>query len=204
MKDYLEARTWFSKIENQHIKIQIFLVNAPLTLGHSQLIACFPECTLDDESERFALVAPSIKTALQTFQQAFGRHSIHNKLELASLTKLTMTDGSYIKTLILRTSANEENNEYKVHLVPYFSSHASSCKKRYTAIHSVNPEETGGLLGWLGVKETIADSWLNESDNPFTERLDDAAEKVLRLSCLKELLAKELPSQAQQITSADG
>ncbi len=202
MKDYLEARTWFKKdkIENQNITIRIFLVNAPLTFGHSQLIACFPKCcTLNEkESERFNLVAPFIKMAIETFQQAFGSYAIHNKIELASLAKLTMTDGDYIKTIILRTSANEKNNEYKVHLVPYFSSHASSCKKRFTAIHSVNPEKTGGLLGWLGVRETIADSWLSESDNPFTERLDYVAEEVLRLPYLKEILAKELPSQVQQ------
>jgi len=133
--------------------------------------------------------------ALETFKQVFGRRAIHNNIQLASLAKLTITDGDYIKTLILRTSANEENNEYKVHLVPYFSSHASSCKNRYTAIHSVSPGTTGGLLGWLGVRETIADSWLNESDNPFTESLDDVAERVLRLPYLKELLAEALPSQ---------
>ena len=113
MQDYPEARTWLKKdkIGNQDIKIRIFLVNAPLTFGHSQLIACFPKGTLYEESERFQLVAPFIKMALETFQQAFGRHAIHNKLELASLAKLTMTYGYYIKTLILRTSARKPETQ---------------------------------------------------------------------------------------------
>jgi hypothetical protein len=202
MKDNLKERTWFSlaKTKEHPFDIQIFLVNAPLTFGHSQLIARFsvdPDGHTCDESKRFSLTAPYIDMALRTFQQAFCISTIHKKIEFAPLAKLTMTDGDYIKTLILRASASEKKTEYKVHLVPYFTSHDSECKKRFTAVHSVNPEKTGGLLGWLGVRETIADSWLNDGDNPFKERLDEVVEKVLGLPCLKGLLIKEMPPQAQ-------
>jgi hypothetical protein len=209
MKDNLKDRTWFSrpKATGDPFDIQIYLVNAPLTFGHSQLIASFsgdpnsPHC---DETTRFSLIVPYIGMALKTFQQAFGTTMIHRRIDFAPLAKLTMTDGDYIKTLILRASANEKKTEYKVHLVPYFTSHASACKNRFTAIHSVNPEKTGGLLGWLGMRETIADSWLIDGDNPFKERLDDVVEKVLGLPCLKGLLVKEMPPQAEQGAPANG
>ncbi len=201
MKNYLLARTWCNeRIESEDVGVRIILVRAPLTFGHSQVIACFPKCRLHDEFERFRVIAPFIERALAAFGLVFGKQGVHKKIELASLANLTMTEGNYVKTLILRTSANENDNEYKVHLVPYFRSHASSAKGMYTATHSVAPEDTGGLLAWLGARETMADCWQNESDNPFTQSLDDVWETVLRLPYLNDLLVEAWASEERGLT----
>lgn len=172
---------------------RIFLVHAPLTFGHSQLVMDFSSDTQSDESTRFFQSADIIRKALFAFKMALNSDTVQ---KFKTLAQITLTNGSYLKTLILRTSAKEEGNVYKVHLVPYFESHESACQNRFTSIHNIDPEEKGGLLGWLGERETIVDSWQIESDNPFKEKLDNIANNDWRLPQLAELLCQAWPSPA--------
>lgn len=108
------------------------------------------------------------------------------------MADLTLTKDKYLKTLILRVSADEDvDTTYKVHLVPYFGSHESACQKWYTSIHKVKPDAKGGLIGWLGERETLVDSWIN--DNPFGGDLDKVMTVDLKLEKLTDLLCKEWP-----------
>ena len=170
----------------------IFLSRSPLTFGHSQLVI---QSTVTrkkmEEEDFFKCSSYIIKNAIATFRTVFGDKKIHQDKKFKNLAEMTVTKGSYIKTLILRASANEEDGkEYKVHLVPYFKSHEMICKKRYRRIHKiprVSLDETGGLLGWLGKTEDEVDK-LEAEPNPFKYRLDDIANNDLNM---KEL-AKEL------------
>ena len=199
MADSLKRRTWFveaANIKGTSVEIRIFLVYAPLTFGHSQLIMKFSGKRRVDEATRFELAAPIVKKALVVLKKITGSNRLRSQRQFRQLTNLTRTEGRYIKTLILRTSASEKNNEYKIHLVPYFNSHARACKKRYTSIHSIYSNDTGGLLGWLGDRETIADSWQIKTDNPFRDHLDNLANIRFRLPKLATLLSQEWQAQA--------
>lgn len=165
----------------------IFLVHTPYTFGHSQLAMKFPYEADPDEAARFTSAASIIEKALSAF-----RHELSQKTrkEFSDLAKLTLTKGIYIKTLILRTSANENIHiEYKVHLVPYFRSHESACQRRYCAIHRVDPKDTGGLVGWLGERETEVDKWGLKSETPWAFMLDEIANTKLKLPELAKRLA---------------
>ena len=137
----------------------IFLVREPLTFGHSQLVIkllSFPE--EPKESVLFGMAAPIIQSAISVFENVFAYECVHLRPEFARLAQVTWTDEAYVKTLILRSSAKEsDGTEYKVHLVPYFGSHAEKCQKRYGNIHGGDSSHKGGLLGWLGEMETEVD-----------------------------------------------
>ncbi len=161
----------------------IFLVDTPVTFGHSQLVMNFPCDACHSESACFNQAAPIIEKALSTFKQMLNPRTVNEFWELA---EFTFTKKSYIKTLILRVSAQEDRGkEYKVHLVPYFESHACLCRKRYTAIHNVDRKKKGGLIGWLGERETIVEIWKNENVSLVGEIIND----VWKLPELRELLA---------------
>lgn len=168
------------------IDARIFLVDAPLTFAHSQLAIKFSDVAHSDEPSRFQLSAPIIHKALSTFNQLLSSNIIDHFRELA---EFTITQENYIKTLVLRSSAQEDSGEYKIHLLPYFRSHAAACQKRYTDIHG--DDQPGGLLGWLGARETEVDHWKRNNPN-----LDDIVSNVWKLPELAEILAKTWPSQA--------
>jgi len=163
------------------IDARIFLVDSPLTFAHSQLAIKFSGTAHSDESARFQIAAHFVQKAIIKFGQLLRSNKIDKFKELA---EFTLTVNNYIKTLVLRASAQEDGGEYKIHLVPYFGSHANACQERYTDIHCDN--EPGGLLGWLGDRETEVDKW--KRDN--TENLDDIVTKEWRLPELAELLAR--------------
>jgi len=169
-----------------HINARIFLVDAPLTLAHSQLAIKFSEITRPNEPTCFQIAAQIIRKALFTFNQVLNSNTIDHFRELA---KFTCTKENYIKTLVLRASAQEDSGDYKIHLVPYFESHAKACQKRFIDIHGDN--KTGGLLGWLGVRETKVDSWKKRNK----KNLNDIVTNVWRLPELAEILAKAWLSQ---------
>jgi hypothetical protein len=193
MPDGLEARTWFKSNDTHEVDVRLFLVRAPLTFGHSQLVMKYQPRTRSKESTRFRHSAGLIERALSSFKQVLTADTIK---KFKNYAEITLTKGSYIKTLILRASADEKSYEYKVHLVPYFKSHARACQKRYTAIHSVDPKDKGGLLGWLGDRETIVDNWQIKTDNPFDSDLDRIADDHWKLPKLAKLLSRAWQSQA--------
>lgn len=165
---------------------RIFLVYAPLTFGHSQLEMQFGDQSLA-EPERFKAAAELIEKAVRVLGTMLP--PICTKSEFAALQQLTLTNSCYVKTLILRASADENNTQYKAHLVPYFASHACASEKRYTSIHRLESAEAGGLIGWLGERETIADSWIK--DNPFKCDLDKVMTEDFKMGELAHLLCRE-------------
>lgn len=179
---------------------RIFLVHTPFTFGHSQLVMKF----LGDkrqfkESDRFEHVTGIIKNAIFVFEQVFGEEEIHMKRnELSLLSEITHTSEKYIKTLILRTSAEEHNceeyTEYKVHLVPYFYSHAENCKSRYLTLHYHSTYEEGGLLGWLGERETEVERW-QKPPHPWANSLNRIACEDWKMNELARLLCDKWPSE---------
>lgn len=148
MDDSIDRRTWFEG--------RIFLVDKPLTFGHSQIVV---ECHNDKEEEHFRQASLLITHTIRVFNKAFGENKIHEKEQFKKLAFATCTEGGYLKTLILRSSANEDANQYKIHMVPYFCSHAEACEEFYHFNHPNSLEKTGGLLGWLGKRETKIDCW---------------------------------------------
>jgi len=175
---------------------KIFLVRAPLTFGHSQLVMEFSGDKEPDEAKRFQAAAPIITKALYVFQNVLNCNAVRRRPEFAKLAKLTLTPPQrcYLKTLILRASADEKANQYKVHLVPYFQSHEFACQKRYTAIHSVDADEKGGLLGWVGERETEVDRW-QVNTHPSAFILDKIANDELKMPELARVLCEAWPSQ---------
>ena len=167
------------------VDARIFLVDAPLTFAHSQLAIRFSESVHTEEASLFQLAGPIVHRALSTLKQLMSANTVDHFKELAEFTS---TKENYIKTLVLRSSAQEESGEYKIHLVPYFESHAAACQKRYTDIHG--DDQPGGLLGWLGGRETEVDRWKRNNAN-----INDIVTKVWRLPELAEILAKGWASQ---------
>ncbi|MEE8423908.1 MAG: hypothetical protein V3S49_05150 [Thermodesulfobacteriota bacterium] len=168
----------------------IFLARAPLTFGHSQLVMKFLSVKQQNEADFFEMVAPTIKGAISVFEKVLGSDCLHKSPEFTKLAELTRTDESYLKTLVLRASADEcPKGEYKVHLVPYFESHAEKCQERYRGIHHIN-SGTGGLLGWLGKRETEVDRWQISSETPWAVKLDEIANIDLNMKEFARLLAK--------------
>jgi hypothetical protein len=168
-----------------------------LTFGHSQLIFSVRGERLK-ETARFGKVAKIIKSSISAFEQVLGSEKVHTKNpEFKRLAEITRTKGKYIKTLILRTSADEKHAEYKIHLVPYFESHASNCKSRYQTLHFIKDrrnsatEKTGGLLAWLGERETEVDRWLKDP-HPWAKILDQKALKDWKMDKLATLLKDKM------------
>ena len=194
--DTRPQRTWFEQ-DDGPTRCRIFLVHTPLTFGHSQLIFSVHRQRLK-EAARFEKVSKIIKSSISAFQQVLGSEKVHRKnSEFKTLAEITRTKGKYIKTLILRTSADEKRTEYKIHLVPYFESHAANCKSRYKALHFIKrrrnsaTDKTGGLLAWLGERETEVDRWLKDP-HPWAKILDQKALKDWKMDKLATLLKEKM------------
>jgi len=170
----------------------IFLSRSPFTFGHSQLVVPSPG---DCEHSLFRLASKIIYCVISTFRSAFADQKLHESQAFVSLTEKTLTYGPYKKTLVLRASADEDSKKrYKVHLVPYFASHASLCKKRFQSLHAVKPDDDypGGLLGWLGEREDDVDRW--EANSTHKKNLDRIANENLRMPDLAQKLRELWPS----------
>ena len=187
------ATTWPDQKDSwEHISTTcpcIYLPRSPLTFGHSQLIIPHPG---DCEQDLFRLSSEIIYNVISTFKRVFVdmKKPIHEEEIFKPLAENTHTLGHYKRTLILRVSAQEKSEkEYKVHLVPYFESHDSLCKKRFESLHIVTGGETGGLLGWLGERENDLDHWEADS-TPVRPQLDQIANEHLKMIELAEELRK--------------
>lgn len=165
----------------------VLLVRAPLTFGHSQLVIPSPNRTIKTEKDFFRMASGIVEIAINTFEKAFKAQEIHESENFSSLAFITKTKGKYIKTLILRASASENVcEEYKIHLVPYFQSHEDDCVKRFRALHGSETEGKGGLLGWIGEKESEVDKLFELS--PLKKYLDKFADEALKIGDLAESL----------------
>jgi hypothetical protein len=155
-------RTWGLLPRNASQKTwqsYLLLVRDPLTFGHSQLnVKCSGWEKERHEWEIWAKAATEIRKAIHVFCTVFreGSPEAHFR-DHHELAAYTQTSGSYLRTLVLRASADEKAGEYKVHLVPYFKSHERLCAMRFMARCRPLAQSTafdhGGLLGWLGERE---------------------------------------------------
>ncbi|NOT22702.1 MAG: hypothetical protein HOP22_08245 [Nitrospiraceae bacterium] len=77
-----------------------------------------------------------------------------------------------MKTLVLKASAKEElGEEYKVHLVPCFSSHIESANNLFRARFGGN--DVGGLLHWIGQREQLVDyDMVSAADDVVKKRVE--------------------------------
>jgi hypothetical protein len=128
-----------------------FLVDAPLTFGHSQLVVAIKP---DKEDESFSAIAPHIAACIKKLRTSLPSPG---DIKWMPLAKYTRSCGTYQKTLLLRTSADEKKNIFKIHLVPYFKSHFDATNKLYRVTYNKGRKDKGGLLHWLGQREVIVD-----------------------------------------------
>jgi hypothetical protein len=208
---YLLDRVWRKKknVKNTFSEVSkfpyIFLTNAPLTFGHSQLVVpTLPGTDSVDESKLFRLAAPLIEDVLKVFEIFFVKGKRHTKAPFQKLAEDTYSYGKYIKTLILRTSADDDPKiKIKFHLVPYFESNQVDCHKRFHSLHRAPPDKKGGMIGWLGERETQLDNWLVDGfPGPIT--LDQIGRDVWKLPELAKRLERIWLGLANNSIKGDG
>ena len=145
LRKKVQERIWYQKQG-----AFAFLVDAPLTFGHTQLVL---RVVCRAEERLFSRSAPHIVECVRRLRTLLpGR--LENWEHLATYTK---TEGAYKKTLLLRVSADEQGDMYKIHLVPYFESHLKSTCRLYQETLGFSDGGIGGLLHWLGKTEVRRD-----------------------------------------------
>lgn len=161
LREKVDKRIWY--FSNHSFT---FLVDAPYTLGHSQLVLKIGKKT--KEEDNFAKASIHIANCIKIFSTKLKQCDQSNKwTQLANYTK---TEGSYVKTLVLRVSADEEGDTYKVHLVPYFESHSMDTEALYQKTYNVS-KGTGGLVYWLGKNEhKVEIDLLPNRDHPVVKK----------------------------------
>lgn len=172
--NHVEKRAWYEDYD-----AYAFLVDQPVTFGHSQLVIRIPEA--EDEHCSFLRASPHIAKCIERLRTALPKSDAPGWEALADYTQ---TSGFYVKTLLLRVSANEERSQYKVHLVPYFESHLDATNRLYRATHPY-AKKKGGLLHWLGQREVLLDYDMRKGrkepmvcDRVDSFRLDELAKKL--------------------------
>lgn len=172
LREKVDDRVWY---ENENKTSFAFLVHAPIAFGHSQLVMSIsPD---NNEEEAFRSAAEHIAVCIGRFRSTFLMSL--NLGEWGPLAQYTGTSGKYVKTLVLKASANEDQGEYKVHLVPCFSSHLEAANVLFRA--RFRESGSGGLLHWIGEREHLVDY--------DTLPLDAAAEQRIKSFCLTGLTA---------------
>lgn len=197
---YLLDRVWRKEknVKNTLSEVSkfpyVFLTNAPLTFGHSQLVVpTCPGTDSGDESKLFRSAAPLIEDVLKVFEIFFGKGKRHARAPFQKLAEDTYSYGKYLKTLILRTSADDDpNTKIKFHLVPYFESNQVDCHKRFHSLHKAPPDKKGGMIGWLGERETQLDNWLVDGF-PGLITFDQIGRDVWKLPELAKRLERAWP-----------
>jgi hypothetical protein len=159
----------------------IFFSRSPITFGHSiVVIPKPPNSNSVHEAQFFRWAAQFIEITISIFYDAFVQREIHHINEFHEIANFTSSHGKYLKTLILKANANEDiSNIYKIHLVPYFSSHEIVSQKRFrNAYPEYNLADLkGGLLGWIGQQEDRVDK--REISLLFNER-NEESNKIIK------------------------
>lgn len=178
--DQLRDRAWYAEPT-----AFAFLVDKPISFGHSQLIVSIAPCI--NEEDAFSLATKHIAICIARFRSIFRSLDLR---EWDQLARYTSTSGQYVKTLVLKASANEEQKEYKVHLVPCFSSHIDAANDLFWARFGKKPKG-GGLLFWVGQREHFVDYDKSRKD------LDYIEQERIKSFCLMGLAAiLRCPTQA--------
>ncbi|OGP55993.1 MAG: hypothetical protein A2Y65_03670 [Deltaproteobacteria bacterium RBG_13_52_11] len=145
--EHLRDRTWYSE-GNAYA----FLVDAPITLGHSQLKAKTDDAQQEEDS--FNSAARHVAKCIGMLRTTLSNLKFD---KWNALARYTNTSGKYEKTLVLKASANEAKDEYKIHLVPYFGSHLTATTRLHCAMQGIESQAPGGLLHWVGQRERVVD-----------------------------------------------
>jgi len=148
----MKERTWLPKLRSNK-DVRVFLVESPLTFGHSQLILTTEEVI--SEEDMFDRSSSVIKEGIQILKRKLPE-AIEDPV-WKTLRDYTKTSGRLIKILILRVSADEAEKQYKVHIVPYFESHLCLTTLLFQKGRDVDTKKTGGMIRWLGEQEKRLD-----------------------------------------------
>ena len=185
--DTRKKRTWYELCDND-LNITLMIVEAPITFGHSQLILTTHKKI--EEDVKFEMASFVIKRCLPIIKECIPS-AVENDT-WKKLKEYTGTKGRYIKTLILRASADENENQYKVHLVPYFNSHFCSTKRLFRQNRNVDKNCTGGLLRWLGKREKVLDDEIEiwRCTDRFPVTLIDSFKLIKLAALLRDTAAK--------------
>jgi hypothetical protein len=164
LRHKVKDRIWYpNKDKDGDEDAFAYLVDTPYTLGHSQLVLKISKST--EEKDNFANVSKHVAKCIKTLSTKLHCQS----KKWPQLAKYTLTSDSYLKTLVLRVSADEEDDTYKVHLVPYFTSHLNATRKLFRAIHN-KEEGIGGLVHWLGQREVFGEYDMRDGrDDPIVK-----------------------------------
>jgi len=166
-------RVWYHCGDEAHA----FLVDAPITFGHSQLWVKRGDSIAEEEV--FKIAATHIEKCIGVLRTVLPC-KVEQWQEIATYTR---TSGDYVKTLILRASASEKQCEYKIHLVPLFASHNYAANALYR-ITLGKESGYGGLLHWVGERESIVDHDSEDRESSAYKvrmhgfRLNDLAEAL--------------------------
>ena len=186
------GRVWY---EDEEAGCFAFLVREPITFGHSQL-----RMRIDSQSQRegaaFQLTARHVENTINTFEEALGKIELGGWFNLCVETK---TSGNYLKTLILRVSADEAPGEYKIHLLPFFESNLIETTNDFCrSTSAAKPYQRGGLIHWLGKREL---SLYKESYERGTKEGFSAKEKSWNLEGLAQKLKASWEAMNQRSRS---
>jgi hypothetical protein len=148
----MKERTWL-RDEREGTEIIVYVVESPLTFGHSQLI--LKSKNKISEERMFELSATVITKCIKILKEKIPGIIENPKWEM--LREYTKTSGRLIKILILKVSADETIKQYKVHLVPYFESHLCLTTLLFQKGRNIEEHKTGGMIHWLGEQEKRLD-----------------------------------------------
>jgi hypothetical protein len=166
--EHLRDRAWYNETS-----AYAFLVHAPITFGHSQLVVSVAPCI--HEEDAFSLAAKHMAICIARLRSTFVGLDLEGWSKLA---QYSVTSGHYVKTLVLKASANENQGEYKIHLIPCFLSHIEAANALFWARFG-KKQTGGGLLYWIGRREDLVDY--------DTSPLDTVAEERIKTFCLTGL-----------------
>lgn len=181
----LRRRAWYSPTG-----AYAFLVDAPITFGHSQLrVSVRPR---QHEERAFATAAVHVTKCIAALRVALSSRPFS---KWSALANYTGSSGSYIKTLVVKASAKEYKREYKIHLIPYFSSHLRATTRFHAVMQDRKSTNPGGLLHWIGQRERIVDYDVRDRDTNKA-----AARRIasFRLSELASELRARVHSQEEK------
>ncbi|MDQ7837159.1 MAG: hypothetical protein RDU59_01520 [Thermodesulfobacteriota bacterium] len=148
----MEKRTWLRK-RSEDNNIYVYLVESPLTFGHSQLI--LKTENVIPEEDMFGMAAPVLVESIRILKEKIP--GAMEDLVWKKLRDYTQASGRLIKILILKVSANEKEKQYKVHIVPYFESHLCLTTILFQKGRDIDKGKTGGMIRWLGEQEKRVD-----------------------------------------------
>lgn len=154
-RERVNERVWYQNgNRNANGYAYAFLVDAPITFGHSQLVLFTDESM--EEQDCFTIAARHIANCIAALRTTIPGALADTRW--TALAEYTGTSDECLKTLVLKVSADEDRDVYKIHLVPYFESHFDATNELYRENMELTDEEAkGGLLHWIGEREQTVD-----------------------------------------------